>query len=292
MSIGFRVLNDAVERMANGGYRFLQTEWIELSLCVIPANPSARITGIKSIDTQLRAAVRPQRRGAVKLIAPGAVKLITAPPGRGGIKLISDHVRRPAGASVLAQAGPGRWAPSMPEFDPADVKSSHSSKLGEKVFSVHKNGVETLWLERKGLRMIEGIASTPAVNSHGYSLNSAGCKFEFPIPLLSKHGFVGDTRNAPYKPEQIKIGDVVWVQKSASAIRVRAIVDETLAGDHVWQLIESGEVRAFSAAATDDSFQCSAVVEGNRYFDRWKLLEVSVCRSGACPGATFEIFRP
>jgi HK97 family phage prohead protease len=68
VSIGFRVLNDAVERIANGGFHYLETEIMELSLVTIPAQPDAKITGIKSIDTALRAASGQTKRGAVRLI--------------------------------------------------------------------------------------------------------------------------------------------------------------------------------------------------------------------------------
>lgn len=67
VSIGFRVLNDAIEALPNGGYRYLETEIMELSLVTIPAHPKAAITGIKSIDTQLRAASG-KRKGVISLI--------------------------------------------------------------------------------------------------------------------------------------------------------------------------------------------------------------------------------
>lgn len=56
VSIGFRALEDGVERMKSGGLRFKSWEWLELSLVTIPANSQATIQTIKSIDTELRAA--------------------------------------------------------------------------------------------------------------------------------------------------------------------------------------------------------------------------------------------
>ena len=59
VSVGFNVLNDAYEVMKDGGYRFLETEILELSLVPIPANAEATITSIKSIDqAQLAASGR------------------------------------------------------------------------------------------------------------------------------------------------------------------------------------------------------------------------------------------
>lgn len=56
VSIGFRAMQDGVERMKDGGLRFLKTEVLELSLVPVPANASATIHSIKSIDCQQRAA--------------------------------------------------------------------------------------------------------------------------------------------------------------------------------------------------------------------------------------------
>jgi HK97 family phage prohead protease len=70
-SIGFRVLADGAERMKDGsGYVIKAWEWLELSLVTIPANPQAVITGIKSLDTALRAA--PGQRQSVVIPSPGA----------------------------------------------------------------------------------------------------------------------------------------------------------------------------------------------------------------------------
>lgn len=57
VSIGFRVLNDAYERLKTGGIRFLETECMELSLVTIPANAEASITSIKSLSEQQAALV-------------------------------------------------------------------------------------------------------------------------------------------------------------------------------------------------------------------------------------------
>ncbi len=54
VSIGFRSLQHEV--MKDGGWRFKEWEWLELSLVTIPANSDATITAIKKFDAELRAA--------------------------------------------------------------------------------------------------------------------------------------------------------------------------------------------------------------------------------------------
>jgi HK97 family phage major capsid protein/HK97 family phage prohead protease len=56
VSIGFRVLDDGMEAMRSGGWRFTATEVMELSLVAIPANAKAVIETIKSYDTSCPAA--------------------------------------------------------------------------------------------------------------------------------------------------------------------------------------------------------------------------------------------
>jgi len=68
VSIGFRDL--AHEVLANGGWRFTEWEWLELSAVTIPANAEATITTIRSIDAKQLAATgralqpRPETRPA------------------------------------------------------------------------------------------------------------------------------------------------------------------------------------------------------------------------------------
>lgn len=81
VSIGFRALN--YDSLPTGGLRFTETEVYELSLVTIPANASATIQAIKSMDTGAR------RSGAgIPLIYP--VKK-DVPRSKGeGIKLVTS----------------------------------------------------------------------------------------------------------------------------------------------------------------------------------------------------------
>jgi HK97 family phage prohead protease len=50
VSIGFRAMEDGVELLKTGGLLFNEYEWMELSLCSVPANPEAVIQGFRSMD--------------------------------------------------------------------------------------------------------------------------------------------------------------------------------------------------------------------------------------------------
>lgn len=85
VSIGFRPIEGAVERIKGGGIKFLRTEIFELSLVTIPANAGAIVTAIKSIDQQhLQPASGPAASPAP---APSVLGHTTAAP-RGPVKLI------------------------------------------------------------------------------------------------------------------------------------------------------------------------------------------------------------
>lgn len=87
VSIGFGAID--YEFIKEGGIRFKEWEWLELSLVTIPANADATITTIKSIDSELRAATGTEQRDvAPRPTPPGAsglkpVKIIKSSPKEG-----------------------------------------------------------------------------------------------------------------------------------------------------------------------------------------------------------------
>ena len=96
VSIGFSAVDGAVERLKTGGLRFKEWNWLELSLVTIPANPDAVITGIKSFDQTVRAALGK-----------------SAPPGR-----------QPPGVS-----GSKQQPPQGGFFTPTDAQVARGSKV-------------------------------------------------------------------------------------------------------------------------------------------------------------------
>jgi len=80
LSIGFRALEDGVEKLRSGGLRFTSLEILELSLVSIPANQDCTISAVKRYAAGDRA-----RRGAVQLITAQH----RAATGRKGVQLIT-----------------------------------------------------------------------------------------------------------------------------------------------------------------------------------------------------------
>lgn len=83
VSIGFRVLEGAVERLKDGGLRFNKTEILELSLVPVPAHPDALISGFKAMDAAAQ-------RAALITAIKAADTTTRAAPGlpRAGVRLL------------------------------------------------------------------------------------------------------------------------------------------------------------------------------------------------------------
>jgi len=88
VSIGFRPLEHAM--LKDGGIRFIETEVVELSLVSVPANASATIHTIKSLDTAQRAAPGRMPRAVVHLNPPGASGRTSAQEG--AMKTIAEQI--------------------------------------------------------------------------------------------------------------------------------------------------------------------------------------------------------
>jgi HK97 family phage major capsid protein/HK97 family phage prohead protease len=66
LSIGFRPLAKATEKLKDGGLRFLQSQIFEVSLVTIPANAEATIVAVKQLDAPHLAALGPDPSGAAE----------------------------------------------------------------------------------------------------------------------------------------------------------------------------------------------------------------------------------
>lgn len=89
VSIGFRPVAGAVERLKSGGLRYKSWEWYELSLVTVPAQSEALITAIKSVDQKSLPPSSGHTAGALVagLETPGASGKPNA-ASRGAVKLI------------------------------------------------------------------------------------------------------------------------------------------------------------------------------------------------------------
>ncbi|RVD68417.1 MAG: hypothetical protein E5V62_19045 [Mesorhizobium sp.] len=127
---------------------------------------------------------------------------------------------------------------------------------------------------------IHGIATTPTINDHNYSLESAGMDAALPTPLLSSH----EGHASP-------LGSVFYIRRTAREVYVRAALFDNTAARYAKDLIVSGKLRCFSGASKAESMKLQGVVNGTRFYSAWTLREVSICQNGANPDCHFEVWR-
>lgn len=130
-------------------------------------------------------------------------------------------------------------------------------------------------------RIIEGIASTPAIDSYNTILEPEGAQFKLPLPVLYQHN------------SRQPIGHVIEAKSSKSGIHVRIQIAKTgIAGfiDEAWALIKNGLVRGLSVGFEPIEETFDKTFNGFRY-PKWRWLELSTVTIPANQDATMSAVR-
>jgi HK97 family phage major capsid protein/HK97 family phage prohead protease len=96
VSVGFRTLDDGIELMRSGGYRFTKIEVLELSLVAVPANAGAVITTVKSLkelDAPFLAALGTGQDGITQRSGASDAPPKQARKDARPMKIISDQIK-------------------------------------------------------------------------------------------------------------------------------------------------------------------------------------------------------
>lgn len=130
-------------------------------------------------------------------------------------------------------------------------------------------------------RIIEGLASTDALDDFGTVLEPKGARFTLPIPLLWQHD-----KNSP-------VGEVISADVNSKRIKVRAQIRKIPepgplkdAVDRAWQAVKHRLVRGFSVGF----MAAEGGMKGNRFVE-WKWKELSLVTIPANENATIQIVR-
>jgi len=169
-----------------------------------------------------------------------------------------------------------RFAPpcSHSEHTSIPVASSEARRTSRRILT---DAFEHIEVEPISVRRIIGIASSAAIDSHNTVLDPWGCIASVPCPLLFEHATKGRLKGESL--ESLAIGEVYSCVRTRDTVAICACVYPTRAGDRAWELILSREARALSVAITNERLR--GVVDGVRYFDQWRLAEVSIVRAAA-----------
>jgi HK97 family phage prohead protease len=155
VSIGFRPLEYSI--MDDGGYRFVESEVMELSLVTIPANAEATIQFVKSLDQEQLAATGRKLPSVVRLDPPGASgKSKTPKPQEGKMSTTAEHITLLEGRLVGAKdAQAAILAKAMEEGRSTDTAEQDS-------FDEHQSTIDTVNRDLKMYRTMEKNAALGA----------------------------------------------------------------------------------------------------------------------------------
>jgi len=112
-------------------------------------------------------------------------------------------------------------------------------------------------------RIIEGFASTPALDRGGDVMAPEGAQFSLPMPLLWQH------------QQDKPIGHVLSARVTPKGIHIRARIEKGVLPfiEDAWQLIKSGLVRGLSIGWLP--LEHPTIKSGARHFAKWNWFETS-----------------
>ena len=129
-------------------------------------------------------------------------------------------------------------------------------------------------------RIIEGIASTPAIDRDGDEMDPAGAKYVLPMPLLWMH------------KQDEPLGNVLAVKATSAGLFIRAqILPKNVSAriDEAWALIKSGVVRGLSIRARLLKHTRNAT--GGLKGSEWEWLETSAVTIPANAAASITLVK-
>lgn len=186
-------------------------------------------------------------------------------------------------AQVRALQGTDLWHVALGAIDPLQSWKAAQQKAAEnepsRTVDYRKLQSVLALCDPDDERTIEGIATTPSGNSHGYALDAAGVEYELPLPLCLAH----DTRR--------RLGWVVAASASSTAVRFTAKLAKRgmyPEADETWARIVDGEMAGVSTGFESARDWRVDRVDVDRVAGRWRWTELTVCPIGANQDAQIQ----
>ncbi len=158
VSIGFRVMDDGMERLKSGGVRFTKTEILELSLVVIPANSHATITALKSIAYADLAALGQVQTGVTRPSA--GVTAVVKLASKGASKTMRTYTER---IKDFENTRAAKWARIEEIQTKASDEGQTKTEAEREEFDSLKLDVKNIDAELVDLRELEAVNATKAI---------------------------------------------------------------------------------------------------------------------------------
>jgi HK97 family phage prohead protease len=122
--------------------------------------------------------------------------------------------------------------------------------------------------------VIEGIASTPSLDSQGDVMEPGGAQFDIPLPLLWQHNArepIGQVTSARVTDKGIFVQAKILRIKEAGKLKDRL--------DEAWQSVKHGLVRGLSIGFR--GIEADPIKGGGRRYMKWRWVELSAVTMAA-----------
>jgi len=281
LSIGFKSIEHEVIPTTKG-IRFKKWSWLELSAVTIPANATATITTIRSLDTAQRAASGQHAHGVVHLNPPGASGR-SQPIAQEGTKM-KTTAEQLAALEAKRMASAARMDAVMKQSRDEDRtanadEADEFDKLASEVDAIDKDLVRLRRLE--STKAAEAKPVTKAESTHEGSLARGGLTvYAQPMPKpvppqdyvlrslvckLKAHF----TKQSPYEVMKNEYGDDEPTRAVLNVItRAASVPADTVTSGWASQLVETSITEFFAALMPNSVYPALASRGGKFSFGR------------------------
>ena len=279
VSIGFRALEHT--RLKDGGIRFVKSEVVELSLVSIPANQSATIHAIKSLDTAQRAAPGQSHRRAVYLNPPGATGRTQSDKAQEGttMKTIAEQITALENKRAASAARMDTIMQTTLDEDRttnADEQDEFDRLSGE-VDAVDKDLVRLRQVEKTKAVTAKAVTTRPETLHEGAAARGgiAVSQFAVTTPRIEPRDHVWRSlvcamkahfsRQSPYEVLKAEYGDDELTRAVLTSITKSATVPaDTVTSGWASQLVATS-IQDFFAALLPNSVYPALAARGGKF---------------------------
>jgi HK97 family phage major capsid protein/HK97 family phage prohead protease len=218
VSIGYRVLENGIERLRGGALRLTRTEVCELSLVAIPANAQATILNIKAFDTPLQA-------------APG--RLLDLPRAKGALPM-KTTTERITTLEASRAALVGRLNTLAEKTDAAGTTLDAEDAAEYDDLQLQVKGIDADLVRWRELEKLNAAAAQPVLQSAVMPRHSVQIKSQLPPGTSFARMVMAIARNGGVNHGAMEYASHTWRDTPEVALAIKAAVAPGNTTDPAW----------------------------------------------------------
>lgn len=218
VSIGYRVLENGLERLRGGALRLTRTEVCELSLVAIPANAQATILNIKAFDTPL-------------LAAPGRILDPSRARGALPMKTATERITT-LEASRAALVGAMTALAEKSDAAGTTLETEDAAQYDDLQLQV--KGIDADLVRWRELEKLNAAAATPVLQSATMPRHSVQIKSQLPPGTSFARMVMAIARNGGVNHGAMEYAAHQWRDTPEVALAIKAAVAPGNTTDPTW----------------------------------------------------------